>query len=97
MPKTDCRFIDNEFTYEGLVAKPPLSRVRAGTSFQSRFRTSTSSRPRGKPGDRRTQGVGGWRYEDGLLAQVTAELISRAVNLASHLGGGVAALLISST
>lgn len=93
LPKTDCRFVDDEFSYDQLVAEvlsheapapvgePPAEVARKAPAP----RTAATGQPRV------------WvlcETQDGVLATVSAELLSKSVELASQLGYGVAALLI---
>ena len=94
MPKVECRFVDEDFTIDDLVgaigvdepeAVPPP--VWSGTGT--------------KEGPERPAGLGSsvWvicETRDGLLAPVSAELISKSVELASRLETSVAAVLIGS-
>ena len=94
MPKTDCRFVDDEFTYDELVTELRSLASPAPVSESAPEVDAEPTKGDAASGEPKVWVVG--EIQDGLLAQVTAELLSQAVSLASHLGGGVAALLIGS-
>ncbi len=94
MPKMDCRFIDVEFTYDRLVIELRSLESPAPASESAPKVQAEHPKEEAPIGEPKVWVVG--EIRDGLLAQVTAELLSHAVSLASHLGGGVAALLIGS-
>lgn len=94
MPKMDCRFIDDEFTYDVLVTELRSLASPAPVSDSAPEVDAEPTKGDAAIGEPKVWVVG--EIQDGLLAQVTAELLSQAVSLASHLGGGVAALLIGS-
>ncbi|MEX0698722.1 MAG: FAD-binding protein [Acidimicrobiia bacterium] len=95
MPKMDCRFVDDEFTYDGLVAELLSLALPAPVSEPAPVVVGAEPAMEHAVIDEPKVWVVG-ETRDGLLAEVSAELLTQAVRLASHLGGGVAALLIGS-
>jgi electron transfer flavoprotein alpha subunit len=94
MPKTDCRYVDDRFTYDELVARLRSLQSPAPVSESAAATEAEPTREDPITGEPKVWVVG--ETQDGVLARVTAELLSKAVGLASHHGGGVAAVLIGS-
>lgn len=94
LPERHCRFVDDGFTYDGLVQA--LAEVGALTGPVDRA-TSPAGAPTAVtsgtafPGDPSVWVV--CELRDGLPARVSLELLSKATELAPALGGGVAVVI----
>jgi electron transfer flavoprotein alpha subunit len=93
MPKVDCRFVGDDIGYDDLVDE-----LRAREAIES----EESSQIEDNPATEEEAYLGEpslWvvcETQDGLLTRVSAELLSKATELAPALGGGVAAVCIGS-
>ena len=93
LPKTDCRFVDDGFSFE-MLAKKLLetgTTPEPGVSGEPEAAASVLESP---PGDPALWVV--CETRDGELASVSAELISKSVELAAEFSFGVAAVLVGS-
>lgn len=94
MPKTECRFVGEDFSVEDLVRSVRAETIPATPNGMVEATGSADVGTRDKPGD-----PGIWvvcETREGSLAPVSAELISKSVELASSLGTSVAAVVIGS-
>jgi len=93
LPRTDCHFVDEEFSYEQLVAEL-LSGDVSGRVTEAPPAIVTGEAAPGPPvtGEPNVWVVA--EIQDGVLAGGSAELLTKAVELTAPLGDSVASLLI---
>jgi electron transfer flavoprotein alpha subunit len=92
LPDRTCRMVDADFDLDALVAELLASGALDPGSRAQDAGPTTAAAPR----EPRAGGAALWvvaEVADGRLADVSAELVSRAVDLAPALGGGVGAVV----